>query len=448
VADYALVQAGFGAPVRQNRWKVAFRFILVIPLELWLIVLSLVATILMVIGWFAALVMGRLPHAIARFLSDYIVYVTRMYSYVYLMNDAYPPFSAKKEFGVNVDIPVSKVRRWAVLFRAFMLIPASIVLGPVSVGLGLCGVFIWLIVLVKGEMPLPLYGATAAVLRFEARVSAYALMLTGKYPGELFGEKALVSDAAVSPVSDPSPYAASIPTTDLLAAATEPTPEPISDPASESSTVAASAEESPVEADTPPAPLTVARGMSYASAPAPTGKPVMFAAPGETSTPAPAPRTARLVLSRGSKRILVAFLIVGILGYGAYIVVDVSVLQNEPALVRLTNANALLNTEVASAKATQASCTLGQTACNHEYFTAIFNDFHDFQITLEGTSFPSSAQADANRFENTTGEFVALLYEIKIESSITADQVTQLDNLGNAWDTDLNQVMSDLSSPI
>ncbi len=188
------VQAGFGAPERQSRWKIGFRLILAIPIDLWLFVLSVWGFILIIVGWFCALVLGRLPFAIAQYLSNLIVRQTRANSYAFLMNDAYPPFSAKADFGVNVMIPITKVRRWAVLFRYILLLPAGLVQGVVTVGLSICSIFIWLIVLVKGEMPLSLFGAIAAVLRFQARTSAYALMLTGKYPGELFGEKSLETE--------------------------------------------------------------------------------------------------------------------------------------------------------------------------------------------------------------------------------------------------------------
>jgi hypothetical protein len=429
VADYSLVQAGFGAPTRQNRWKVAFRFILAIPLELWLVVLSIVATILVVIGWFAALFMGRLPNSIARFLSDFLIFVTRVYSYIFLMNDAYPPFSAHDDFGVNLDIPISKVRRLAVLFRYFLLLPAFIVLIPLSFGLEICSVFVWLIVLVKGEMPLPLFGAVAATLRFEARVGAYAMMLTGKYPGELFGEKAVITQDLASPHSD-------------AVADADPLPPPVhvqmTEPGSEGL----------VDNSALTAPSANDQGISFGSAPAPTGAPMIFSGEGTPSATSAPPRTARLVLSRGSKRILVAFLIIGALGYVGYAVLGINTANNQSALLRLNTANTLLNSEVATAKAKQSTCTSGQVTCAHQYFVSIYVIFNGFQVTLDGTTFPSSVRPDANRFEHESAKFVTLLNAIQRESAITPTQVTQLDNLGSAWDSDFNQVLSDLSSPI
>ena len=44
-----------------------------------------------------------------------------------LLLDRYPPFAFDREYPVNVDIQPGPVRRLAVLFRIFLLIPANIV---------------------------------------------------------------------------------------------------------------------------------------------------------------------------------------------------------------------------------------------------------------------------------------------------------------------------------
>jgi hypothetical protein len=56
------------------------------------------------------------------------------------------------------------------------------------VGAFLAGIVAWLIVLVRGEMPAALHQGFAAVLRFQARVLGFALLLTSAYPAGLFGD--------------------------------------------------------------------------------------------------------------------------------------------------------------------------------------------------------------------------------------------------------------------
>jgi hypothetical protein len=181
---------------------------------------------------------------------------------------------------------------------------------------------------------------------------------------------------------------------------------------------------------------------------APTGAPVHFDADPSSSVAEGAPRTARLVLSQASKRILVALLILGVIGNAANTVLRNKLLDNQSALSRLAIANNTLNTQVASAKVVKGICTLGTTTCTQQYFSAIATAFGNFDNTLNGINFSSSAHADGVRLEATTGKFVALLDQLKSETTITQAQVNLLDTLGNGFDTQLNQVASDLSSPL
>ena len=56
----------------------------------------------------------------------------------------------------------------------------------------------WLIVLITGTMPEPLYQAIAAVMRYGIRYYGYFILLSGTYPGGLFGDPADSDVAAVA----------------------------------------------------------------------------------------------------------------------------------------------------------------------------------------------------------------------------------------------------------
>jgi len=430
MSTYPLVQAGFGAPQRQKRWKVALRLVLAIPLLIWLFLISIAAGVLIVIGWFCALVLGRLPRSFVKPLSEYIVFTTRAYSYFYLMNDAYPPFSVKKDFGVNVEIPSTNVSRWAVLFRIILIIPAAIVSALVSGGIEVAAVFIWLIVLVKGEMPLSLFAALSAVLRYQARFYSYYTMLTSKYPGELFG------DEASSTVHV---------TQDGLARSDEPSSPTSTDIESEGPMAETTISEAEAAAPTVDADELEHAATTYG---APTGSPVHFEEDQSSSGVDVAPRTGRIVLSQASKRILVTLLILGVIGNAANQVLRNKLLNSQSALTRLAVANNTLTSQVDAAKVAKGTCTLAASTCTQQYFDAIATAFTNFDTTLNGTSFPSNAHGDAVRLEVTTGKFVALLDQMKSATTITQAQILQLDTLGTGFDTQLNQVASDLTSPL
>jgi hypothetical protein len=67
---------------RRRRLTVAFRLLLVLPQLIVLYVLVLVGGVAVVVGWFAALVLGRLPEPIARYLCHLTQYTTRVNAYL------------------------------------------------------------------------------------------------------------------------------------------------------------------------------------------------------------------------------------------------------------------------------------------------------------------------------------------------------------------------------
>lgn len=184
-----LPELDIAPPGRQRRLTVFFRLLLLIPQYLVMIVLGIVAFVVTVIGWFAALVIGRLPGWAAGYLSGYLTYSTRVSASESLLVDKYPPFSfSAPDYPVKVELRPGKLNRLAVLLRIFLIIPAAIVEALATAGWGVASFFIWLIVLIMGRMPQPLYDATAAVTRYSMRVEAYWLMLTSAYPKRLFGD--------------------------------------------------------------------------------------------------------------------------------------------------------------------------------------------------------------------------------------------------------------------
>src|SRR5713101_4142014 len=186
----ASVLVGYEPPMKQRRLTVAFRVILAIPHFLFLWVLSIVSQIVIIISWFIAIFLGRIPEGMHSFITRVVRYVTRVYAYELLLTDRYPPFDLSSEdYPVSVDVPQSRLSRLAVFFRIVLQIPASLLLLLVSAGLQIASFFIWLIVLIVGSMPRSLFEAVAATLRFQTRYYAYMALLTPAYPSGLFGDR-------------------------------------------------------------------------------------------------------------------------------------------------------------------------------------------------------------------------------------------------------------------
>jgi hypothetical protein len=176
-------------PARQRRLTVLFRLLLLIPQYIVLYVLGIAAFVVAVIGWFAALVTGRLPDWAFTYLADYVAYTTRVGASESLLVDKYPPFSLNAtDYPVRVGLRPAELNRLAVLLRIFLVIPAAIITAILAAGWWVCSFFIWLIVLILGRMPEALFESTAAVARYTMRMQAYWLMLTPAYPKRLFGD--------------------------------------------------------------------------------------------------------------------------------------------------------------------------------------------------------------------------------------------------------------------
>src|SRR5580765_5389869 len=91
--DPVELDIAFGAPRRQDRVTVAFRPLLILPHVVVVAVLTLVAVPLVVVGWFAALILGRLPRWIAVFEMSLIAYSTRLNAYAFWLAGKFPPFA-------------------------------------------------------------------------------------------------------------------------------------------------------------------------------------------------------------------------------------------------------------------------------------------------------------------------------------------------------------------
>ncbi|MFJ2740804.1 DUF4389 domain-containing protein [Streptomyces sp. NPDC087440] len=177
------------APAPQRRWTVLVRWLLLIPQFVVVWALGVAAFFVTVVGWFAALFTGRLPDGIFRFLGSVLAYTTRVHAGAALLVDSYPPFSfAAPDYPVRIEVRATPLNRLAVLFRLFLVIPAAVVASLLQSGWAAVSWVFWLVALVLGRLPAPLYGATAAVARYSFRLNAYAYLLTPAYPKGLLGD--------------------------------------------------------------------------------------------------------------------------------------------------------------------------------------------------------------------------------------------------------------------
>lgn len=178
-------------PERQARWTVLLRAILVLPNYLVLVALLLVSFPVVVVNWFGALVLGRSPEPLWRFLRGVLRWQARFDAYVYLLTARYPPFSTRDEpypVAMVLEGPPQRVRRWAVLFRVVVALPAYVLCVAYGTGAGLLAIVAWACGLLLGRVPRSLHLILATALRYQLRLSAYLAVLTPRYPAGLLGD--------------------------------------------------------------------------------------------------------------------------------------------------------------------------------------------------------------------------------------------------------------------
>ena len=204
VAPTWRVEMWFAGTAQQNRLTVAFRFILAIPQFIVLTFVGIAALIVAVIGWFAALFMGRLPEWAHTFLCGVARWYTWVGAYMFLLTDHYPPFSLD-----DVDYPARPIlpergplNRVSVFFRIVLAVPASVFYQIVQYGLTLPLLFaMWFVVLITGRMPPALDDAYAALLRYEVRFHAWFVMLTSEYAWGMLGDPSGTSGPRLRPAA-------------------------------------------------------------------------------------------------------------------------------------------------------------------------------------------------------------------------------------------------------
>src|SRR5580693_1190112 len=151
------VDMWFAGTSPQNRLTVAFRIILAIPQYIVLLALSIVTFFVVVIGWFGALITGRLPGWAHEWISGVVRWYTRVNAYSLLLTDRYPPFSLDDEvYPARPMLPPAggTLNRWSVLFRIVLGIPAYVFTNIVQYGLTFpLLIVVWFIILIRGSMP-------------------------------------------------------------------------------------------------------------------------------------------------------------------------------------------------------------------------------------------------------------------------------------------------------
>ncbi|MBK5111200.1 MAG: DUF4389 domain-containing protein [Thermoleophilia bacterium] len=225
----------------RNRWTTFFRLIVAIP---WMIVgifYAIAATVVVVIAWFALLILGRYPLGMYNFVGGVLRFSMRVNGFVSLQTDAWPPFGIGEDPAYPVRIrfnqPAARQSRLKTLFRLILVIPLFFVYGAMSSILSAVSMVSWMAIVFRGYQPAAIHNAMAYTIGWETRFSAYAQLMRDEYP----------------PVGDEIPVVVDPPAATEAIASEEPEPASL-DPG------ASTAQESPAGGEESPPPPPAATG--------------------------------------------------------------------------------------------------------------------------------------------------------------------------------------------
>ena len=170
--------------LRRSRVTTLFRLPLALPHFVWLTLWSLAAAVVAVVAWLAALVLGRLPLALHRFLAAYVRYASHVVAFVTMVGGPFPGFVGRQgTYPVEIEIgPPERQHRLVTLFRLLLAIPALVLASALQGVLVVVAIFGWFAALVTTRMPEGMRDLGAMAIRYNAQAYAYLLLVTPHYP--------------------------------------------------------------------------------------------------------------------------------------------------------------------------------------------------------------------------------------------------------------------------
>jgi hypothetical protein len=168
-----------------NRFLPLVKWLLALPHYIVLLFLGIGAFFAIIIGFFAVLFTAKWPRGLWDYITGVHRWATRVFAYVFLLTDEYPPFSLEDDpnypVRVEFDYP-ERVDRWRPLVHWLLAIPYLIVAGIlfyVAEIVAFIGIFV---ILFTAKLPHGMFNLILNPMRWQVRGNAYAGWLVTRYP--------------------------------------------------------------------------------------------------------------------------------------------------------------------------------------------------------------------------------------------------------------------------
>ena len=200
------VEVEIDPPGRQNRWVTGFRIFLAVPAILLADTLlgfgstavgggytsGGVAATAACLGWFYAIVHGRMAQGLRDLIVYTIGYSAQVYGYLFLLTDRYPNSDPAVYESANVyrSDPIRltveddlRRSRLTVFFRLLLTVPHFVWLLLWGIAAFFAVLASWVVTLLRGSPPAALYRFLAAYARYQVQVFAYLQLVANPFPG-------------------------------------------------------------------------------------------------------------------------------------------------------------------------------------------------------------------------------------------------------------------------
>jgi hypothetical protein len=168
--------------LKRRRLGVLFRPLLVVPAAFVASIWLLIAVALLPLGWVAALVSGRVPSFLHRTFAAALGYALQVDAWVTLVSRRYPWPRRRRLHPVRLEAERERQRRWTVLLRLVLAVPAIVFASVFGVVHGCTTIGTWFVALVLGRTTEGLRELGAFCLRYSAETAGYVLLVTPEYP--------------------------------------------------------------------------------------------------------------------------------------------------------------------------------------------------------------------------------------------------------------------------
>ena len=158
------------------------RPLLVIPAGVAAAIWAVIAAVALPFAWVATLLTGRVPSFLHRTLVAALGYLTQVSAWSNLVSRRYPWPWRRRSHPVQIETEREPQRRWTVLLRILLAVPAIVLASVLGVVQGGVSIGAWFVALVLGRTTEGLRELGAFCLRYVTETLAYLLLITPHYP--------------------------------------------------------------------------------------------------------------------------------------------------------------------------------------------------------------------------------------------------------------------------